>query len=127
MNVSIGGSQHRCGTLLDHEAQAAEGSAGVAVDATLAAAAGVAGSTTKVAPQAESAETAILRAVRGTLDRDCGIAAVLRASPENGHQSRQARRDRPPGAVAKTWSPGSPTRTLSPIAAWIALRGGFKG
>jgi hypothetical protein len=126
MDVSIGRSQDRCGALVTHEALATEEPTVVAIKATFVATAGVAGGTTKVSPLAASAGPAIMRAVRGTLDRDCGIAAVLRP-PEDGHQSRQARRDRPPGAVAKTRNPGGPRPTPSPIAAWIALRGGFAG
>ena len=99
----------------------------VAVNATAVAVAGAAGGATKLVPLATTAGPAILRAVRGTLDRNCGIAAVTRP-PEDGYQSRQARRDRPPGAVAKTARFGAAGRSSpSPIAAWIALRGGFTG
>lgn len=80
---------------------------------------------------------AILRAVRGTLDRDCGIAAVAPLA-DDGHQSRRARRVHPPGAVAKArdvqdesvlldgMQPFKANRHGSPVAwptvAWIALR-----
>jgi hypothetical protein len=126
MNVSIDSSQDRCSTSVTNEALATAGTAAIADQATAVAAAGAAGGATKVARLAAPEGPAIMRAVRGTLDRDCGIAAVLRP-PEDGHQSRQARRDDPPGAVAKTGRPGGRTPCPSPIAAWIALRGGFTG
>jgi hypothetical protein len=126
MNVSIGASQDRGSTSVTNEALATAGTVAVADQATSVAVAGATGGATKVAQLAASARPAIMRAVRGTLDRNCGIAAVPRA-PEDGHQSRQARRDSPPGAVAKTGLSGDRTPCPSPIAAWIALRGGFTG
>jgi len=45
--------------------------------------------------------TAIMRAVRGALDRECGIAAVV----FDGHQSRSARQQVLPGAVANDRRP----------------------
>jgi hypothetical protein len=126
MDAPIGCSQHRCSTWVIDEGLATEEPAGVALDMTFAATAGVAGGMAEVTPQAACAEPAIMRAVRGTLDRDCGIAAVSRPA-EDGHQSRQARRDRSPGAVAKTRNSGGGTPIPSPIVAWIALRGGYTG
>lgn len=126
MDVSTSGSQHRGRASVSHEALAVEEPAVVAAKATFVVTTGVAGGAMKVMPQAASAEPAIMRAVRGTLDRDCGIAAVSRTSGD-GHQSRQARRDHPPGAVAKRGHSGTRAPSPSPIAAWIALRGGFTG